>query len=103
MRNKQMPSQKCFEELNDFLGEDVIRFAPYTFDLTEDNRRNPYQRVSAAFRGALFFYPLDQTTVADAPAARKLYLVLIARPLSARSYPRHACPVYVVVSCICMT
>lgn len=54
VRNKQMPLQKCFEELNDFLGEDVIRFAPYTLDLSEHNHRNPHQRASAAFRGALF-------------------------------------------------
>ncbi|MHA7594501.1 phage portal protein [Pantoea sp. XAF26B01_ASV70] len=33
VRNELMPLQKRFEELNNWLGEDVIRFAPYVLDI----------------------------------------------------------------------
>ena len=36
VRNELMPLQKRLQELNDWLGEDVIRFEPYTLDLQED-------------------------------------------------------------------
>jgi len=37
VRNELMPLQRRFEELNSWLGEDVIRFAPYSLDLTGDD------------------------------------------------------------------
>jgi capsid portal protein len=33
VRNELMPLQRRFEELNSWLGEDVIRFAPYVLDI----------------------------------------------------------------------
>jgi len=33
VRNELMPLQKRFEELNFWLGEDVIRFEPYSLDM----------------------------------------------------------------------
>lgn len=36
VRNELKPLQKRLQELNKWLGEEVIRFAPYTLDLQED-------------------------------------------------------------------
>lgn len=36
VRNELMPLQKRLQELNKWLGEEVIRFDPYTLDLQED-------------------------------------------------------------------
>lgn len=33
VRNELMPLQKRLQELNDWLGEEVIRFEPYTLDI----------------------------------------------------------------------
>lgn len=38
VRNELMPLQKRFEELNAWLGEEVIRFTPYSLDLADDSR-----------------------------------------------------------------
>ena len=38
VRNELMPLQKRLQELNDWLGEEVIRFEPYTLGLTESRR-----------------------------------------------------------------
>lgn len=35
VRNELLPPQKRFEELNDWLGDEVIRFAPYNRDLKD--------------------------------------------------------------------
>lgn len=40
VRNELMPLQKRLQELNDWLGEEVIRFEPYTLGLTEDKRND---------------------------------------------------------------
>lgn len=37
VRNELLPLQKHMEELNDWLGEEVIRWEPYSLDLGEDN------------------------------------------------------------------
>jgi len=38
VRDELMPLQKRFVELNDWLGEEVIRFEPYTLELAEESR-----------------------------------------------------------------
>lgn len=36
VRNELMPLQKHMEELNDWLGEEVIRWEPYTLELGDE-------------------------------------------------------------------
>ena len=38
VRNELMPLQKRLQELNDWLGEEVIRFEPYTLDIGESGQ-----------------------------------------------------------------
>ena len=60
-------------------------------------RNTLYKRLSSPLRGAIFL-PLRSTPFPVRPsAARKMRRIFTISPRCARSYPRHACPLHVVV------
>ncbi|MCQ4062269.1 capsid portal protein, partial [Klebsiella pneumoniae] len=38
VRNELIPLQKRLQELNDWMGEEVIRFEPYILDIQKENQ-----------------------------------------------------------------
>lgn len=60
-------------------------------------RNTLYKRLSSPLRGAIFL-PLRSTPFPFRPSeARKMRRIFTISPRCARSYPRHACPLCVVV------